>query len=799
MPFNHRHGRKQRKRLAALLATGQLSALPQSTPERQAERDCAAQLRHESVATAPVVVISVSPLRFAWDNIHFWTNEAHLWNRSFGVGQACYVWVNPTTTIEPKKQESGTVRHGGTCVAQVIMINPSPHTYIHLCTHTAVVFFLIDLFDTALQTFFIKIGELMSGDIAPEVLSEVFAGCGAMTIGISGDFNVVRSPTGNGKYAAGVDELNRQQLILLALLVGSDYTVGLQGVGPVTALEILGVFSSKQQDQDIQGLLNGLNMFRDWLRSGIGMGPGKAALRSKLKNVHIHEGFPNMSVVDAYLHPQVNESKEAFSWGTPDLLSLQNYARQNILWTTKKTDEILLPVLKRLSDLKARPCGMRLILSAGRVLCLCTKLASLAFDWERSLFPLGPLGGCVGLFVRAYLGSVTPVGELVRSRRETRGTGQAGCPTERGGVPSVDTVNVVEKGLNYWMMTFGYLGSDLVGVRQSTCKHVDSVGAGATDHAVSHSPTPALGEQGEGPSNSGAESIPEVLVPPDPRKYPSQHHECAMRRANPRLAVQPLMGWYPSVWALSFTTLVWDWYMSKCYSRHKLDYVGSSVDWCERIFGPRRGAILDERDVSGRCKIQVHASALVLVMASGGTLLYLVKPHRMILLARLSQKTIDSYYKVDTVLLAADTKMSKRVQQAVQRIGGESVNDCEEPRPKKPRRAKNQQVQFKKQNTQNVADVLHDGTHTVKNNITSRSCDGENSNLPGTSESNVSPSKEFIPQREQDKVNSLKNKMKAIEVFRKSKHGLDQTKRDRRVKRQILKEAYLSESSSESS
>jgi len=37
-------------------------------------------------------------------------------------------------------------------------------------------------------------------------------------------------------------KLTREQMVLLALLVGSDYTVGLQGVGPVTAMEILAAF-----------------------------------------------------------------------------------------------------------------------------------------------------------------------------------------------------------------------------------------------------------------------------------------------------------------------------------------------------------------------------------------------------------------------------------------------------------------------------------------------------------------------------------------------------------------------------
>ncbi|KAJ8964829.1 hypothetical protein NQ314_004637 [Rhamnusium bicolor] len=37
-------------------------------------------------------------------------------------------------------------------------------------------------------------------------------------------------------------KLTREQMILFALLVGSDYTTGIQGVGPVTALEILACF-----------------------------------------------------------------------------------------------------------------------------------------------------------------------------------------------------------------------------------------------------------------------------------------------------------------------------------------------------------------------------------------------------------------------------------------------------------------------------------------------------------------------------------------------------------------------------
>ena len=48
--------------------------------------------------------------------------------------------------------------------------------------------------------------------------------------------------------------LTRQALINIALLCGSDYTDGIQGVGPVTAMEILAEFPGEG--------LEGLTKFR---------------------------------------------------------------------------------------------------------------------------------------------------------------------------------------------------------------------------------------------------------------------------------------------------------------------------------------------------------------------------------------------------------------------------------------------------------------------------------------------------------------------------------------------------------
>ncbi|XP_011506583.1 PREDICTED: DNA repair protein complementing XP-G cells [Ceratosolen solmsi marchali] len=144
-------------------------------------------------------------------------------------------------------------------------------------------------------------------------------------------------------------KLSRNELILLALLVGSDYTSGLSGVGPVTALEILAAFPSDEKD-----ILRGLRAFSSWYRAGKLSAPGKATLRNKLKNVHIERGFPNQAIVQAYVCPLVDESKESFTWGKPNLILLADYAKKKFGWTKLKFEEIITPVMKKVAENKSQ-------------------------------------------------------------------------------------------------------------------------------------------------------------------------------------------------------------------------------------------------------------------------------------------------------------------------------------------------------------------------------------------------------------------------------------------------------------
>ncbi|KAL9708422.1 hypothetical protein quinque_011940 [Culex quinquefasciatus] len=154
-------------------------------------------------------------------------------------------------------------------------------------------------------------------------------------------------------------QMDRKKLIQLALLVGSDYTTGISGIGAVTALEVLASFPPTPEKDgettEMMSLLSGLRKFRDWWNHGRNNSVGtRITLKSKLKNIEFTEGFPSSAIVEAYLYPTVDGNKDAFSWGYPDAESLRDFAKQKFGWPQTKTDDILLPVLKRLDERKSQ-------------------------------------------------------------------------------------------------------------------------------------------------------------------------------------------------------------------------------------------------------------------------------------------------------------------------------------------------------------------------------------------------------------------------------------------------------------
>ncbi|EOA23395.1 hypothetical protein CARUB_v10016571mg [Capsella rubella] len=169
--------------------------------------------------------------------------------------------------------------------------------------------------------------------------------------------------------------LSRDKIIRMAMLLGSDYTEGISGIGIVNAIEVVTAFPED----------DGLQKFREWVESPdptiLGKTDAKTGSKVKKrgsasvddkeiisgastddteeikqifmdqhrkvsKNWHIPSTFPSEAVISAYLNPQVDRSTETFSWGKPDLSVLRKLCWEKFGWNGKKTDDLLLPVLK---------------------------------------------------------------------------------------------------------------------------------------------------------------------------------------------------------------------------------------------------------------------------------------------------------------------------------------------------------------------------------------------------------------------------------------------------------------------
>jgi DNA excision repair protein ERCC-5 len=152
-------------------------------------------------------------------------------------------------------------------------------------------------------------------------------------------------------YLAGDIEkelsLSRSQLIAIAHLLGSDYTEGLPGIGPVTAVEIISEFSSPD---------TGLGDFREWWEDVQQRARPKEAdasspwrkkfRRAQATKLFLPPGFPSPAVSEAYLKPEVDSDPQPFQWGVPDLDALRQFLMATIGWSQERTDEVLVPVIK---------------------------------------------------------------------------------------------------------------------------------------------------------------------------------------------------------------------------------------------------------------------------------------------------------------------------------------------------------------------------------------------------------------------------------------------------------------------
>ena len=140
--------------------------------------------------------------------------------------------------------------------------------------------------------------------------------------------------------------LTREDLQKLALFLGSDYTVGIYGVGRVHALEIITAFPD-------------LADFRRWCH---GDAPAKQALCELGKGVlnlrpflKVPDSFPPRAVLDAYQAPRVELVQDPFEWKRPDVDELRKFAVLYFGWPLDRVDKLLEPVIVRAAMMGSVP------------------------------------------------------------------------------------------------------------------------------------------------------------------------------------------------------------------------------------------------------------------------------------------------------------------------------------------------------------------------------------------------------------------------------------------------------------
>lgn len=58
--------------------------------------------------------------------------------------------------------------------------------------------------------------------------------------------------------------------------------------------------------------------------------------------------------MQAYLEPNIEKSEDKFTWGELDITILRDYTKAKFGWSQQKLDEIIMPVLKRVVEIKSQ-------------------------------------------------------------------------------------------------------------------------------------------------------------------------------------------------------------------------------------------------------------------------------------------------------------------------------------------------------------------------------------------------------------------------------------------------------------
>jgi 5'-3' exonuclease len=180
----------------------------------------------------------------------------------------------------------------------------------------------------------------------------------------------------DGKFAETYDVacieselgIDRKQLIKLALLLGSDYTEGVRGVGIVNSMEILEAFPGEDGLAEFKEWVQSVTLFQDnELEEREMQGLSAEAVRRRFcwkhrnmkRNWEVPNSFPNPAVADAYWHPDVDKSTSPFSWKSIDVEGLRIFCWDKFGWNLEKFTQVTGPVLKQVQNVSQLDRGPR--------------------------------------------------------------------------------------------------------------------------------------------------------------------------------------------------------------------------------------------------------------------------------------------------------------------------------------------------------------------------------------------------------------------------------------------------------
>lgn len=138
--------------------------------------------------------------------------------------------------------------------------------------------------------------------------------------------------------------LDQNKLVYLSLFLGSDYTLGIKGVGIVNAMEILQAFRDVPSLRRLRDWGNSADVLLDDAEMHYQNIPElerefKLKHKNYKKQWELPPDFPNQEVIDSYLHPLVDTSLEPFKQGRPSYLFLRKYCEKVFGWEKDRINE----------------------------------------------------------------------------------------------------------------------------------------------------------------------------------------------------------------------------------------------------------------------------------------------------------------------------------------------------------------------------------------------------------------------------------------------------------------------------